>query len=228
MLGAKFMPPMQILTKMTGLNNFANYLWAVAVLVMPASLVASETSKFAYPSEVTRTFLRGCQINPSNSKEFCQCSLQGLQEKYSFADFTKLDATVRETRQVPPEVQAIFGKCRQTAPAPKSKYDQASFVAQNMDINQLLENYLQQYSQQYQEFNSNPQAWEAKFGSWVEFENREKAKLLQEIGQILQLLTKITNNEQKLDTLGDLEYYSTAIQYLSHLRQFLETRTTNL
>ncbi len=140
----------------------------------------------------------------------------------------ELDAAVRETRQVPLEVQAIFGRCRQNAPVPKSKYDQTKIGVQNMDINQLLENYLKQYSQQYQEFNSNPQAWEAKFGSWVEFEHREKAKLLQEIGQILQLLTKITNNEQKLDTLGDLEYYSTAIRYLSHLRQFLETRTGNL
>ncbi len=130
--------------------------------------------------------------------------------------------------KVLPEVQAIFGRCRQPSPAPKSKYDQVRFVVKNMDINQLLENYLKQYSQQYQEFNSNPQAWEAKFGSWVEFEHREKAKLLQEIGQILQFLTKITNNEQKLDTLGDLEYYSTAIQYLSHLRQFLEARSRNL
>ncbi len=58
-------------------------------MVVPTALLASETTKFAYPSEVTRTFLRGCQINLSNSKEFCQCSLQGLQEKYSFADFTE-------------------------------------------------------------------------------------------------------------------------------------------
>jgi len=97
-----------------------------------------------------------------------------------------------------------------------------------MDIHQLIQSYLNQYSQQYREFNTDPQAWSAKFGDWVEFEHREKAKLLQEIGQILQLLAKITNNEQKLDTLGDLEYYSTAIQYLSHLRQFLENSIQNL
>jgi hypothetical protein len=125
-------------------------------------------------------------------------------------------------------VPTLFNRGCETVPVPKSKYDQTSTVSQFMDINQLLESYLRQYSQQYQEYNANPQAWEAKFGSWTEFEHREKAKLLQEMGQILQLLAKITHHEQKLDTLGDLEYYSTAIQYLNHLRQFLEARTRNL
>jgi len=78
---------------------------------------ASETTKFEYPSEVTRTFLRGCAINPNNNQEFCSCSLRGLQQTYSFEQFTKLDAEFRETRQVPPAVQAIFSKCRQPTPS---------------------------------------------------------------------------------------------------------------
>ncbi|MFN3926388.1 MAG: hypothetical protein ACK4QL_03485 [Pseudanabaenaceae cyanobacterium] len=93
------------------------------------------------------------------------------------------------------------------------------------EIFALLRGYLQEYSRKYQEYNTDPQAWTQKFGDWVQFEHLEKAKLLQEIGRILELLSLITRNEQRLDTLGDLEYYSTATQYLTSLRMFLEDRT---
>lgn len=85
-----------------------------------------------------------------------------------------------------------------------------------------LKQLLDKYSQFYSGYNDNPQAWEAENGSWVEYEHLEKAKMLQEMGQILSLLHQKTANETTLATNGDLEYYSTVREVLAEVRQFLE------
>mgnify|MGYP006294208131 CR=1 FL=1 len=81
---------------------------------------------------------------------------------------------------------------------------------------------LDHYSKFYSGYNEDPVAWEAKNGSWVEYEHLEKAKMLQEMGQVMSLLHDKTANETKLATNGDLEYYSTVREVLAELRQFLE------
>jgi hypothetical protein len=85
-----------------------------------------------------------------------------------------------------------------------------------------LKQLLDKYSQFYSGYNDNPQAWEAENGSWVEYEHLEKAKMLQEMGQIMSLLHQKTANETSLATNGDLEYYSTVREVLAEVRQFLE------
>jgi hypothetical protein len=69
-----------------------------------------------YPKEVMSTFLKGCQLHPQNNLDYCTCSLKELQARYTFREFTKLDSEVRETKQIPPEVQAIFSQCRTPKP----------------------------------------------------------------------------------------------------------------
>ncbi len=86
-----------------------------------------------------------------------------------------------------------------------------------------LQQLLDKYSKFYSAYNENPEAWEAENGSWVEYEHLEKAKMLQEMGQVMSLLHDKTANETKLATNGDLEYYSTVREVLANLRQFLET-----
>lgn len=85
-----------------------------------------------------------------------------------------------------------------------------------------LKQLLDKYSQFYSGYNNNPQAWETENGSWVEYEHLEKAKMLQEMGQIMSLLHQKTANETTLATNGDLEYYSTVREVLAEVRQFLE------
>lgn len=91
-----------------------------------------------------------------------------------------------------------------------------------MDTSSLKE-LLEKYSKFYTAYNENPDAWEAENGSWVEYEHLEKAKMLQEMGQVMSLLHQKTANETSLPTNGDLEYYSMVREVLSNLRQFLET-----
>lgn len=85
-----------------------------------------------------------------------------------------------------------------------------------------LKQTLEKYSEFYSGYNEDPAAWEAKHGSWIEYEHLEKAKMLQEMGKIMSLLHEKTANETRLATNGDLEYYSTVRETLAELRQFLE------
>ena len=85
-----------------------------------------------------------------------------------------------------------------------------------------LQQLLGKYSEFYSGYNQDPEAWETENGSWVEYEHLEKAKLLNEMGQIMSLLHQKTANETSLSTNGDLEYYSTVREVLEEIRQFLE------
>lgn len=85
-----------------------------------------------------------------------------------------------------------------------------------------LKQLLEKYSTFYSGYNSDPAAWEAENGPWLEYEHLEKAQLLAEIGQVLSLLHQKTANETSLSTNGDLEYYSTVREVLAEVRKFLE------
>ena len=85
-----------------------------------------------------------------------------------------------------------------------------------------LKQLLEKYNQFYSGYNQNPDAWEAENGAWLEYEHLEKAKMLEEMGQLMSLLHQKTANETSLATNGDLEYYSTVREVLQALRQFLE------
>jgi hypothetical protein len=71
---------------------------------------AEPPTKNPYPNEVVNTFMRGCQL--TNDKSFCGCSLDKLQATYTFDNFKKIDAEVRETKKLPNEVLEIFTSCR--------------------------------------------------------------------------------------------------------------------
>lgn len=66
--------------------------------------------KYEYPQEVIKTFMKGCGF--TSSKAYCSCSIDKLRSQYTFAEFVKIDTSVRETKQVPPEVIKIFQSCR--------------------------------------------------------------------------------------------------------------------
>jgi len=89
-----------------------------------------------------------------------------------------------------------------------------------MDASNLKQR-LDKYSNFYSGYNEDPTGWERKNGSWVEYEHLEKAKMLEEMGQVMSLLHQKTANETSLATNGDLEYYSTVREVLAELREFL-------
>ncbi len=68
-------------------------------------------TKNVYPTEVVKTFMKGCQFK--GDKVYCTCILDKLQFQYTFAEFTQLDNQIRETRKVPNEVQETFNSCNQ-------------------------------------------------------------------------------------------------------------------
>ncbi|WP_425217498.1 hypothetical protein [Tumidithrix helvetica] len=82
------------------------------LLFLPTQAVksAEQKTKNPYPNEVVNTFMKGCQI--TNDKSFCSCSLDKLQETYTFDNFKKVDAEVRETKKLPNEVLEIFTSCQ--------------------------------------------------------------------------------------------------------------------
>jgi hypothetical protein len=82
------------------------------LLLLPAQAVksAEPAAKNPYPNEVVNTFMKGCQL--TNDKSFCSCSLDKLQTTYTFENFKKVDAEVRETKKLPNEVLEIFTACR--------------------------------------------------------------------------------------------------------------------
>lgn len=91
-----------------------------------------------------------------------------------------------------------------------------------MDLEKILEEYKENYSL----YNRDPQAWEAKNGSWTEYENMEKSWVLHEMGRVMELLHQKTKNETSLDTEGDLEYYSTVRRALQTIAEFLEKHSS--
>lgn len=87
----------------------------LSTTMITEALKAEEKPLHNYPPEVTKTFMKGCEF--TETKKFCTCSFDKLRQNYTFAEFTKVDNNIRETRQVPEDVSALFKSCRNSNPS---------------------------------------------------------------------------------------------------------------
>lgn len=55
----------------------------------PAAAPATQAKPGAYPQAVVDAFIGGCGRESGGRTQFCQCLIDGLQKKLSFADFKR-------------------------------------------------------------------------------------------------------------------------------------------
>ena len=69
-----------------------------------------------YPAEARRTFLQACDAQEGASRAACECALERIEDRYSFAEFRRIDAAAARGQQPPREVTQIAENCgRETA-----------------------------------------------------------------------------------------------------------------
>ena len=68
-------------------------------------------TKNEYPKEVTDTFIQSCEQTSGGKNAFCVCILDKIQQKYTFEEFSVIEAKMRENR-TPDEFIEFSGKAR--------------------------------------------------------------------------------------------------------------------
>jgi hypothetical protein len=64
----------------------------------------------AYPPNVKQQFVKGC-VNGGGSQSACQCTIDGLEQKYNLIEFLQIIQEANKSGKFPPEVQSIIRKC---------------------------------------------------------------------------------------------------------------------
>ena len=66
----------------------------------PAPNTATATNKpdNDYPAEVRAMFLSGCQKTSTGRREMCECILAKIEKRYTFEEFSVIEASMRENK----------------------------------------------------------------------------------------------------------------------------------
>ena len=75
-----------------------------------ASNAANSASKEDYPQDVVNEFLKGCE-GAGSDRRFCGCMLAKVQAKYSFEEFSAIEAKI-SAGEPPDEFVEFSGKAR--------------------------------------------------------------------------------------------------------------------
>lgn len=83
---------------------------AAASVVLACALVGCG-GKNDYPASAEHNFLTACQR--SGPKDFCQCSLDKIEENMSYDDFKKEDTAIRAGNKPSRKLTDAVSECRQ-------------------------------------------------------------------------------------------------------------------
>lgn len=72
----------------------------------------SELAESEYPPEVIAEFLSSCTGGDAAMQQFCECSLEEIQQQYSFEEFVEIDANIAANQDPPEALMAIFNACQ--------------------------------------------------------------------------------------------------------------------
>jgi hypothetical protein len=72
---------------------------------------SASTDKAAYPEEVVQNFMDSCMKSGGNQAQ-CSCSINKIQERYSFDEFKQVEAEIQRTNELPSGMVEILESCR--------------------------------------------------------------------------------------------------------------------
>jgi hypothetical protein len=99
-------------------------LLTVALVVYPKQANAKETPKTTlanpYPKEVVEIFVDSCVsggqgVSSAVMKKVCSCSITGIQDQYTLAEFIKISEELSAEKPMRPEMTQIVESCAEQA-----------------------------------------------------------------------------------------------------------------
>ena len=82
----------------------------VAWVGLLAVVVGCRPAKHEYPPEVATTFITRCAAQAPRGA--CECTLDAIQRRFTYEQFTALEQQTRDTGKTPTEFQAVANECR--------------------------------------------------------------------------------------------------------------------
>lgn len=84
---------------------------ASAALALGACGDEEDSGSSKYPEQARNNFLKACESQEGATRSVCECSLDGVEEKYSYDEFKKIDAEIREGKEAGEDIQKIARDC---------------------------------------------------------------------------------------------------------------------
>ncbi|KPQ37914.1 MAG: hypothetical protein ACLFM4_10595 [Phormidium sp.] len=78
----------------------------------PRESTANDSAESDYPPEVIAEFLDSCTGGDTAMQQFCECSIEEIQQQYSFEEFVEIDANLTANQDPPDAITAIFAACQ--------------------------------------------------------------------------------------------------------------------
>jgi hypothetical protein len=73
---------------------------------------ANDMAESEYPPEVIAEFLSSCTGGDAAMQQFCECSIEEIQQRYSFDEFVEIDANLTANQDPPEALMEIFDACQ--------------------------------------------------------------------------------------------------------------------
>jgi hypothetical protein len=96
-------------------------LLTLTVAACPRSTSAKEAVPVnPYPQEAVQIFVNSCisggkGIDPVLMKNICSCSINGIQNQYTLAEFVKVSDETKNSNSLPPKMTQIVQSCAEQA-----------------------------------------------------------------------------------------------------------------
>jgi hypothetical protein len=84
--------------------------WYILSIGLVALTAGCRPAKHEYPPEVTATFVSHCEIRAPRGA--CECTLDAIQRRFTYEQFTTLEQQTRDTGKPPAEFQDAARECR--------------------------------------------------------------------------------------------------------------------
>jgi hypothetical protein len=120
---------MSLSSKNNYCNSFEeNVMRALPVLAMSAYCLTfgvfqerlmAQNTPTSYPDTVVTGFIETCvqqgdqQVSAEIMKKICTCSISGIQNQYTYAEFIEIDKALNQGKELPPEVTQVVQDCVQ-------------------------------------------------------------------------------------------------------------------
>jgi len=92
--------------------NFQRSWIGVASVIALTLAGCGKTTKAGYPQKAVDSFVQGCVGSGFEyAEEVCQCTIDKIQGKYSFDEFSAMNKTVQDGGKLPTEVLQLTGAC---------------------------------------------------------------------------------------------------------------------
>lgn len=64
-----------------------------------------------YPQAAISSFMSSCNTSSGGETAYCACAMHGIQSKYNYEEYVRLNVRTANTGQLPEELSGIISKC---------------------------------------------------------------------------------------------------------------------